>query len=43
MTSVAREREGGAGSSEQLWDESMMAVVRGFEKAFDVPILSSVG
>jgi lipoyl(octanoyl) transferase len=34
MTSIARER--GAGSREQLWDEAVEAVVRGFEKAFDV-------
>src|SRR5216683_8340774 len=32
MTSVQRER--GAGSREQLWEESVGAVVRGFEKAF---------
>lgn len=38
MTSIAKER--GAGSGEQLWDESVEAVVRGFEGAFGVdPIL----
>ena len=34
MTSVQRER--GAGSREQLWEESVGAVVRGFESAFGV-------
>jgi lipoyl(octanoyl) transferase len=34
MTSVQRER--GAGSGEQLWSESVAAVVRGFETAFGV-------
>lgn len=34
MTSVLKER--GAGSREQLWDESVAAVVEGFEKAFDL-------
>jgi lipoyl(octanoyl) transferase len=34
MTSVARER--GAGSREQLWDQSVAAVIEGFEKAFGV-------
>ena len=34
MTSVLRER--GAGSTEQLWEESIDAVVKGFEKAFGV-------
>jgi lipoyl(octanoyl) transferase len=34
MTSVARER--GAGSREQLWQESVAAVVKGFESAFGV-------
>ena len=34
MTSVLRER--GAGSREQLWEESVGAVVKGFETAFDV-------
>ena len=32
MTSVAKER--GAGSGEQLWEESVAAVVKGFESAF---------
>jgi len=40
MTSVQRER--GAGSREQLWDESIAVVVRGFEHAFGVdPILKN--
>lgn len=40
MTSVQRER--GAGSREQLWDESVAVVVRGFERAFGVdPILKN--
>ena len=34
MTSVLRER--GAGSGKQLWEESVDAVVRGFESAFGV-------
>jgi lipoyl(octanoyl) transferase len=34
MTSVERER--GAGSREQLWEESVCAVVKGFERAFGV-------
>jgi len=34
MTSVLRER--GAGSTEQLWEESVGAVVKGFETAFGV-------
>ncbi len=34
MTSVLKEH--GAGSREQLWDESVRAVVKGFEKAFGV-------
>jgi lipoyl(octanoyl) transferase len=34
MTSVAKER--GAGSGEQLWNESVTAVVKGFESAFGV-------
>ncbi|HEY3220217.1 MAG TPA: lipoyl(octanoyl) transferase LipB [Gemmatimonadales bacterium] len=34
MTSVERER--GAGSGEQLWQESVAAVVKGFEAAFGV-------
>src|SRR5262249_22118103 len=34
MTSV--ERELGTGSREQLWEESVGAVVKGFERAFDV-------
>ena len=34
MTSVLRER--GAGSTDQLWEESVGAVVKGFEKAFGV-------
>ncbi len=34
MTSVQRER--GAGSREQLWEESVGAVVKGFESAFGV-------
>ena len=34
MTSVQKER--GAGSREQLWEESVAAVVRGFETAFGV-------
>lgn len=38
MTSVARER--GAGSGEQLWKESVDAVVTGFEKTFAVSIPS---
>jgi len=36
MTSVEKER--GAGSREQLWQESVGAVVKGFETAFDVSI-----
>ncbi len=40
MTSVQRER--GAGSREQLWEESVGAVVRGFESSFGVdPILKN--
>ena len=40
MTSVQKER--GAGSREQLWEESVAAVVRGFETAFGVdPILKN--
>lgn len=40
MTSV--EREQGAGSREQLWQESVSAVVRGFETAFRVdPLLKN--
>ena len=38
MTSVERER--GAGSRDQLWKESVDAVVTGFEKAFAVSIPS---
>jgi len=38
MTSVQKERGAGAGSREQLWDESVAAVVRGFERAFGVNI-----
>jgi hypothetical protein len=34
MTSV--EKEQGAGSREQLWHESVEAVVKGFETAFGV-------
>jgi lipoate-protein ligase B len=34
MTSVEQER--GAGSREQLWEESVCAVVKGFERAFGV-------
>ena len=34
MTSVLRER--GAGSTDQLWEESVGAAVKGFEKAFGV-------
>jgi len=34
MTSVLKEH--GAGSGEQLWEESVRAVVKGFEKAFGV-------
>ena len=34
MTSVLKERR--AGSGEQLWEESVRAVVKGFEKAFHV-------
>jgi lipoate-protein ligase B len=34
MTSVQRER--GVGNREQLWEESVGAVVKGFEKAFGV-------
>ena len=34
MTSVAREREPGAGSREPLWTETVAAVVGGFEQAF---------
>jgi len=40
MTSVERER--GAGSREQLWEESVRAVVKGFEKAFEVNSLACV-
>ena len=40
MTSVEKER--GAGSREQVWQESVEAVVQGFERAFDVdPILKN--
>ncbi len=39
MTSVQRER--GAGSREQLWQESVTAVVAGFQKAFGVSIIPS--
>ncbi len=40
MTSVEQER--GAGSGEQLWEESVGAVVKGFQAAFDVePILKN--
>lgn len=39
MTSVERER--GAGSREQLWQESVTAVVAGFQKAFGVSIIPS--
>jgi len=40
MTSI--EREQGAGSRKQLWEESVAAVVRGFENAFGVyPILKN--
>lgn len=41
MTSVQRER--GAGSGEQLWQESVAAVVRGFESAFGVSISDPEG
>ena len=37
MTSVERER--GAGSGEQLWEESIGAVINGFEKVFAVSIV----
>jgi lipoyl(octanoyl) transferase len=39
MTSVEKER--GAGSREQLWQESIDAVVKGFQRAFEVPILKN--
>jgi len=39
MTSVARER--GAGSREQLWQESVAAVVKGFEQVFGARIIPS--
>jgi lipoyl(octanoyl) transferase len=40
MTSVQQER--GAGSREQLWQESVTAVVKGFERVFEVdPILKN--
>ena len=39
MTSVQRER--GAGSGERLWEESVAAVVKGFESAFGVSITPS--
>jgi lipoyl(octanoyl) transferase len=39
MTSVARER--GAGNREQLWEESVAAVVKGFEQAFGARIIPS--
>jgi lipoyl(octanoyl) transferase len=40
MTSVQKER--GAGSREQLWEEGVGAVVKGFESAFEVdPILKN--
>jgi lipoyl(octanoyl) transferase len=39
MTSVERER--GAGSRAQLWQESVGAVVAGFQKAFEVSIIPS--
>jgi len=41
MTSVARER--GAGSREQLWQESVAAVVKGFERAFGVDLILNNG
>jgi len=37
MTSVQRER--GAGSREQLWEESVRAVLTGFEKAFGASVI----
>lgn len=39
MTSV--EKEKGAGSREQLWQESVAAVLEGFKRAFDVRVISS--
>jgi len=39
MTSVERER--GAGSREQLWQESVAAVVKGFEQVFGARIIPS--
>jgi lipoyl(octanoyl) transferase len=39
MTSVQKEQ--GAGSREQLWEESVDAVVEGFEKAFGASIIPS--
>lgn len=41
MTSVAKERGAGAGSREQLWQESVAAVLSGFEKVFGVSIIPS--
>jgi lipoyl(octanoyl) transferase len=41
MTSV--ERETGRGKREPLWDETVAAVVRGFERAFDVTTTTSRG
>src|SRR4029077_5447616 len=37
MTSVGRER--GAGSREQLWEESVAAVLAGFEKVFGASVI----
>ena len=34
MTSVEKERDGGRGKGEGLWEESVAAVVEGFERVF---------
>jgi len=39
MTTVEKERDGGRGKGEELWEESVAAVVKGFETAFGVDSL----
>ena len=41
MTSVEREWEGGRGKGEGLWEESVAAVVKGFERVFGASIIPS--
>ena len=41
MTSVEKEREGGRGKGEGLWDETVAAVVRGFEETFKVAAIET--